>query len=119
MPELPAIKAYLAALRERVGHEPLQAFRATSPFLLRSTTPPPSAPVGRRIERLSRLGKRVVLGFEGELFFVFHLMSAGRFHWRKRGAGAGGRGTLAALDFPAGTLLLTEAGTKRRASLHV
>ncbi len=119
MPELPDIEAYLVALRARVQNERLAQFRSGSPFLLRSVAPPPSAAVGRRVERLARLGKRVVLVFEGELAFVFHLMIAGRFHWRKLGAASTGRGALAALDFPGGTLVLTEAGTKRRASLHI
>jgi formamidopyrimidine-DNA glycosylase len=119
MPELPDIEAYLVALRARVLDEPLEAYRSASPFLLRSVAPPPEAAVGLPVRRIARLGKRVVLVFEGELAFVFHLMIAGRFRWRKPGAASGSRGALAALDFPTGTLLLTEAGTKRRAALYV
>jgi formamidopyrimidine-DNA glycosylase len=119
MPELPDIEAYLVALRSRVLDQPLEEFRSASPFLLRTVSPPPAAALGRRVVRVARLGKRVVLVFEGELAFVFHLMIAGRFHWRKRGVTTGSRGALAALGFPTGTLLLTEAGTKRRAALFV
>jgi formamidopyrimidine-DNA glycosylase len=119
MPELPDLEAYLAALRARIAGQTLEGFRSSSPFLVRSVAPPPAAAVGKRVERLARLGKRIVIGFEDELAFVFHLMIAGRLHWRARDASVRGRNALAALDFPSGTLLLTEAGTKRRASLHV
>ena len=119
MPELPDLEAYLAALRARIGGQTLEGFRSSSPFLVRSVAPPPAAAVGKRVERLARLGKRIVIRFEDEISFVFHLMIAGRLHWRARDASVRGRNALAALDFPSGTLLLTEAGTKRRASLHV
>ena len=119
MPELPDIECYLRALEPRVVGEPLEAVRLKSPFLLRSVTPPLSAAVGRRVTGLRRLGKRIVFELEADLFLVLHLMIAGRLRWRKRGAGLTGRMGLAAFDFPGGTLLLTEASKKKRASLHV
>lgn len=119
MPELPDILAYLAALEPRVAGRILEGVRLGSPFLLRSVSPPLSEAAGRRVERVSRLGKRVVFELEGGLRLVLHLMIAGRLHWRPRGAKVGGRGALAAFDFEDGSLVLTEAGTKRRASLHL
>jgi len=119
MPELPDILLYLHALRPRIVGHRVEAVRLASPFLLRSIQPPPSAGEGRRVTDLHRLGKRVAIELEGELFFVFHLMIAGRFRWRERGARIPGKVGLLALDFEHGTLLLTEAGTKRQASLHV
>jgi formamidopyrimidine-DNA glycosylase len=119
VPELPDITVYVEALEARIGGRPLQKVRIGSPFLLRSVAPPPREAEGRVVESVSRLGKRVVLGLEGDLFLVLHLMIAGRLHWRKPGAGLPGRRGLAAFDFDDGTLLLTEAGTKKRASLHV
>ena len=119
MPELPDILAYLAALEPRVTGRELLAVRLGSPFLLRSVSPPIAEAAGRRVARVSRLGKRVVFELEGGLRLVLHLMIAGRLHWKPRGAKVGGRGALAAFDFEDGSLVLTEAGTKRRASLHL
>jgi len=119
MPELPEITAYLEGLRRTVVGRPLERVRLRSPSLLRTWDPPLSAVEGRRVEGLRRLGKRVVWEMEGGVFLVFHLMISGRFHWRKRGAAVPKKGAHAAFDFPDGTLLLTEQGTKKRASLHV
>lgn len=119
MPELPDIAAYLEALAPRVMGEPLERVRLASPFLLRTFDPPLSAVEGRRVEGLRRLGKRIVVSLEGDLHLVLHLMIAGRLRWRESGAKVPGRVGLAAFDFPAGTLVLTEAGSKKRASLHV
>ena len=118
MPELPDVEAYLAALRPRVLEQPLEAVRLVSPFLLRSVEPPLSAAHGKRVLELRRVGKRIAFGLEGELWLVLHLRIAGRLFWRKPGAKPPGKRGLAAFDFPQGTLLLTEAGSKRRASLH-
>jgi formamidopyrimidine-DNA glycosylase len=118
MPELPDIEVYLYALRQRIEGQPLEAARLGSPFVLRTVEPPLAAFVGRRVEDLRRLGKRIVIGFEGNLFMVLHLMITGRLHWKPRGAKLSKLG-LAAFDFPEGTLLLTEAGAKKRASLHL
>ncbi len=119
MPELPDIELYLHALRPRLVGRTLARVRIANPFLVRSVTPRPDDGVGRSIVDLSRLGKRIVWHFEGDLFFVFHLMIAGRFQWKEPGAKIPGRLGLAAFDLEDGTLLLTEAGSKRRASLHV
>ncbi len=119
MPELPDILLYLHALEPRVLGRRVEGVRLASPFLLRSIDPPLASVEGKRIVALDRLGKRVVLEAEGELFLVFHLMIAGRFRWKERGAKVPGKVGLLALDFEHGTLLLTEAGTKRQASLHV
>ena len=119
MPELPDIEVYLDALRTRIVGQPLEAVRLGSPFLLRTVEPPLSSFPGRRVEALRRLGKRIVIGFEGERFAVLHLMIAGRLHWKERGAKVPGKVGLAAFDFPAGTLTLTEAGSRKRASLHL
>jgi formamidopyrimidine-DNA glycosylase len=119
MPELPDITVYLEALAPRVLGQRLERVRIRSPFLVRSVDPPLTALEGRAVTTLDRMGKRIVLGFEGELFLVLHLMVAGRLRWRPPGAAPPGKYGLAAFDFPAGTLLLTEAGAKRRASLHL
>jgi formamidopyrimidine-DNA glycosylase len=119
MPELPDITIYLDALEARVLGQRLDAVRLTSPFLLRTAEPPLSAASGRRVAALRRLGKRIAFGFEGDLWLVLHLMIAGRLHWHPRGAKPPTRRGLAAFDFENGTLVLTEAGTKKRASLHV
>jgi formamidopyrimidine-DNA glycosylase len=119
MPELPDITAYLHALESRIVGQPIERIRLASPFLLRTLTPPLSAVEGRRVRELRRIGKRIVIGVEGDLWLVLHLMIAGRLHWRARDAKLGGRQNLAAFDFPNGSLVLTEAGAKRRASLHV
>jgi formamidopyrimidine-DNA glycosylase len=119
MPELPDILLYLHALRPRVVGRQLQRVRLVSPFLLRSVEPPLTAVDGRTIVDLHRLGKRVVFEAEGELFLVFHLMIAGRFRWKAAGAPLPGKVGLLAMDFEHGTLVMTEAGTKRQASLNV
>jgi formamidopyrimidine-DNA glycosylase len=119
MPELPDIVIYLECLHRRVVGHPLERIRLTSPFLLRSVEPSPAQAEGRTVRGLRRLGKRIVLDLDDQLFVVLHLMIAGRLHWKARGAKPPGRVGLAAFDFPAGTLILTEAGTKRRASLHL
>ena len=124
MPELPDITAYLTALTPRVLNQPLEHLRIASPLLLRTAIPPITSVEGQPIRALRRIGKRVVFAFDDELFLVLHLMIAGRLHWRdlatnKPRPTLGGRNNLAAFDFPNGTLTLTEAGTKRRASLHL
>ncbi|HEY5619816.1 MAG TPA: DNA-formamidopyrimidine glycosylase family protein [Vicinamibacterales bacterium] len=119
MPELPDIHLYLHALEPRVVGRRVTGIRLTSPFLLRSVEPPLSSIPGRTITALSRLGKRIVFQLEDDLFLVFHLMIAGRFRWKPPGAPVPGKIGLLAIDFEYGTLILTEAGTKRRASLHV
>nr|ADC35954.1 putative fapy-DNA glycosylase [uncultured bacterium 98] len=119
MPELPDILLYLHALRPRIVGQHIEAVRLASPFLLRSIDPPLNALEGRRVIDLHRLGKRIVIALEGELFIVFHLMIAGRFRWKPKGTRIPGKVGLLAIDFPAGSLLLTEAGSKRQASLHL
>ncbi len=119
MPELPDISAYLTALESRIVGEPLQHIRIASPFLLRTAQPPLASAEGRIVEKLRRIGKRIAIGVESDLWLVLHLMIAGRLHWRPSGAKLAGRQNLAAFDFPNGSLVLTEAGSKHRASLHV
>jgi formamidopyrimidine-DNA glycosylase len=119
MPELPDITAYLSALQGRIVGRPLLRVRLNSPFLLRTAEPPLAAAAGRQVTELRRVGKRVAFGLDNDLWLVLHLMIAGRLHWRAAGAQLKGRNSLAAFDFPEGSLVLTEAGTKRRASLHV
>ncbi len=119
MPELPDIEVYVEALAARIAGAPLRKVRLGSPFLLRSAEVPLADVEGRRVLAVRRLGKRIVLALEGDLLVVLHLMIAGRLHWREAGAKLPGRVGLAAFDFPDGTLVLTEAGTKRRAALHV
>ena len=119
MPELPDIEAYLYALRSRIVGQPLRRLRLGTPFLLRTVSPRPAELEGHVIQAVSRLGKRVVLELEGDLFAVIHLMIAGRLHWREPGAKLAGKMALAAFDFDDGTLTLTEAGSKRRAALHL
>jgi formamidopyrimidine-DNA glycosylase len=119
MPELPDVETYVEALRERVAGGRFLRARLRSPFLLRSVEPPIGAAFGRVVREVRRLGKRIVLALEGELFLVLHLMIAGRLHWKPPGARLPGRLGLAAFDFGEGTLVLTEAGTRRRAALHV
>jgi formamidopyrimidine-DNA glycosylase len=119
MPELPDVLLYLHALRPRVVGQRITGVRLVSPFLLRSIDPPLTSIEGRLVANLHRLGKRVVFELEGELFLVFHLMIAGRFRWKPAGAPVPGKIGLLALDFEAGTLIMTEAGTKRQASLFV
>lgn len=119
MPELPDISAYLSALEERIVGQPLEHVRVANAFLLRTAHPPISDAEGHRVRELRRVGKRIAIGLDNDLWLVLHLMIGGRLHWRTRGAKLGGRNNLAAFDFPNGSLVLTEAGTKRRASLHV
>jgi formamidopyrimidine-DNA glycosylase len=119
MPELPDIVLYLERLRPRVEGQPLERVRMLNPFLLRSVEPALAAVEGRRVTGLRRLGKRIVFGIEPDSFLVLHLMIAGRLHWKPRGAKPPGKVGLAAFDFPDGTLTLTEAGSKRRASLYL
>jgi formamidopyrimidine-DNA glycosylase len=119
MPELPDITVYIDALRARIVGEPVRSVRLMTPFLLRTVDPPIGALIDKHVEGVERSGKRIVVGLDDELFLVFHLMIAGRLHWFDRGKKVGARGALAAIEFPPGTLTLTEAGTKRRASLHV
>ena len=117
MPELPDVTVYLEALERRILGATLQRVRLLTPFLLRSVDPPLSALAGKRVMGLRRIGKRLVIALEDDLFLVIHLMIAGRLHWKAAGAKPPGKIGLAAFDFSTGTLLLTEAGTKRRASL--
>jgi len=119
MPELPDIAAYISALESRIVDQPLQGIRLASPFLLRTVQPPLANAAGRRVKQLRRIGKRIAIGLENDFWLVLHLMIAGRLHWRAPGAKLGGRQNLAAFDFPDGLLVLTEAGSKRRASLHL
>jgi formamidopyrimidine-DNA glycosylase len=119
MPELPDIAAYLSALEPRIVGKPLEGVRIASAFLLRTAQPPLASVEGRTVRELRSIGKRIAIGVEGDLWLVLHLMIAGRLHWRPPGAKLAGRQTLAAFDFPDGSLVLTEAGSKRRASLHV
>ncbi len=118
MPELPDIAVYIRALEQRIQGQRLEGVELRQPFLLRSVDPPLREFLGRTLRGLRRLGKRIVFEFEGELFLVLHLMIAGRLHWRESGARPAGRRGLAAFHFGSGTLTLTEAGSKRRASLH-
>jgi formamidopyrimidine-DNA glycosylase len=119
LPELPDVVVYLEALERRILGRRLSSVRLLSPFVLRTVEPPITAPYDRQVLALRRIGKRIVLGFEDELYLVIHLMIAGRLRWGPPGAKPPGRIGLAAFDFDSGTLLLTEAGTRRRASLHV
>src|SRR6201995_5682633 len=119
MPELPDIAAYISALEPRILGQKLEHVRIASAFLLRTVQPPLSSAEGRAVRELQRIGKRIAIGLEGDLWLVLHLMIAGRLHWRPVGAKLGGRQNLAAFDFPNGSLVLTEAGSKRRASVHL
>jgi formamidopyrimidine-DNA glycosylase len=119
VPELPDISAYLSALEPRILGQTLQRVRLVSPFLLRTVQPPLASIEGKKVELLKRIGKRIAIGLNGDLWVVLHLMIAGRLHWRAPEAKLGGRQNLAAFDFPEGSLILTEAGSKRRAALHV
>jgi len=119
VPELPDISAYLVALESRIVGQPLTRVRLASPFLLRTAQPTLSEVENHTVRELRRIGKRIAFGLDNGLWLVLHLMIAGRLHWRLRGAKVGGRNALAAFDFPEGSLVLTEAGAKRRASLHV
>lgn len=119
MPELPDVVVYIEALEKRILGKALESVRVVSPFLLRTATPPLSSANGKRVLRLRRLGKRICIGLEDELWLVLHLMIAGRLHWRPRGVKVSRPRGLAAFDFPEGSLLWTEAGSQKRASLHV
>jgi formamidopyrimidine-DNA glycosylase len=119
VPELPDITAYLSALEPRIVGQPLERLRLASPFVLRTVQPPIAEVEGRVVRELRRIGKRIAIGMENDLWLVLHLMIAGRLHWRSRDAKLGGRQNVAAFDFPKGSLVLTEAGSKKRASLHV
>jgi formamidopyrimidine-DNA glycosylase len=119
MPELPDISAYITALEARILRQPLERVRLGSVFLLRSVDPPLSAVEGKTVRELRRVGKRIAIGIDENIWLVLHLMIAGRLHWKPVGAKLAGRNALAAFDFPNGSLVLTEAGSKRRASLYV
>jgi formamidopyrimidine-DNA glycosylase len=119
MPELPDIAAYLTALESRMIGQPMEKLRLASPFLLRTVHPRIEDIEGHQVRSLRRIGKRIAIEFDNGLWAVLHLMIAGRLHWRPVGAKLGGRNNLAAFDFPEGSLVLTEAGAKRRASLHL
>jgi formamidopyrimidine-DNA glycosylase len=119
VPELPDITAYLIALELRILGRTLERVRLASVFVLRTVDPPVSAAEGRAVTELRRVGKRIAIGVEGDIWLVIHLMIAGRLHWRTAGARLAGRNALLALDFSNGSLVLTEAGSKRRASLHI
>ena len=119
MPELPDIAAYISALEPRIVGQPLEQVRLASPFLLRTVQPPVAAVEGKMVRELRRIGKRIAIGVEGDLWLVLHLMIAGRLHWKHPQAKLSGRKNLAAFDFPTGSLVLTEAGTRHRASLSV
>ncbi|MHC4133879.1 MAG: Fpg/Nei family DNA glycosylase [Planctomycetota bacterium] len=119
MPELPDLTVYIESLRPRVVDQPLERARISSPFLLRSVDPPVAAVEGKTVRSVERLGKRIVLGTDGDLFCVLHLMIAGRLRWRDRGVKVPRKYGLAAFDFPTGSLLLTEMGARKRASLHL
>ena len=119
MPELPDVVVYIEALEARVAGARLERVRLASPFLLRSVDPPLAEAANRQVIGLRRLGKRIVIGLEGDIFLMLHLMIAGRLHWRSAGAKPPGKIGLAAFDFSSGTLVLTEAGTKRRAALYL
>ncbi|HUK22398.1 MAG TPA: DNA-formamidopyrimidine glycosylase family protein [Gemmatimonadales bacterium] len=119
MPELPDVNVYVEALEQRIVGQSLEQIRLASPFLVRSVEPPLQDSLGRTVTGVRRLGKRIVIALEPDLYLVLHLMIAGRLRWRERGAAIPGRIGLAAFDFPNGTMILTEAGTKRRAALHL
>src|SRR2546426_3470039 len=119
MPELPDVLLYIESLKPRILNQPLDRVRLASPFVVRSVAPPISRIQGRTVQALSRLGKQIIWEFEGDFFLVIHLMIAGRFQWKERDTKIPGKLGLAAFDFPTGTLLLTEAGSKKRASLRL
>jgi formamidopyrimidine-DNA glycosylase len=119
MPELPDVELYVHALRERIAGQPLQRVRVASPFIIRTYDPPLTELEGREVVDVRRMGKRIVLAFAGDLFLIVHLMIAGRFRWREAGASVPGKVGLLAFDFPQGTLVMTEASSRRQASVHV
>src|SRR5690348_18430255 len=119
MPELPDITAYIEALEARIIGQPIEYVRLASPFLLRTVDPPIAEVEGRAVRELRRIGKRIAIGIDGDLWLVLHLMIAGRLHWRPANTKLTGRQNLAAFDFPEGSLTLTEGGSRHRASLHL
>lgn len=119
MPELPDITLYVEAISERVLNQRIERIRIGNPFIVRSVDPPISTAEGKKVLEIRRLGKRIVFELDGKLFLIFHLMIAGRFHWKAKGAKIARKYGQAALDFPTGTLLLTEAGTKKRAAIYL
>ncbi len=119
MPELPDIVAYIEALEKRIVGQPIESIRIASPFLLRTAVPPLRTAEGKTVTQIRRMGKRICIGLEDDLWLVLHLMIAGRLHWKERGVKLARPRGLAAFDFPHGTLLWTEAGSQKRASLHV
>jgi len=119
MPELPDITVYIEALQRRVFGQPIQKVRMRSPFLVRTYDPPIDAVESKTVRQIRRIGKRIAIGLDDELWLVLHLMISGRLHWRPAGAKLPGKHALAAFDFANGTLILTEAGSKHRASLHL
>jgi formamidopyrimidine-DNA glycosylase len=119
VPELPDISAYIFALKSRILGQTIARVRIASPFVVRTADPPISALEGETVRQVRRIGKRIAIGVENDLWLVVHLMIAGRLHWRPSGAKLGGKNSLAAIDFENGSLVLTEAGTKHRASLSV
>ncbi len=119
MPELPDIAAYISALDARILGQPLERVRLGSVFVLRTADPPITVVEGKTVRAVRRIGKRIAIGVDGDLWMVLHLMIAGRLHWKPPQAKLAGRNGLLALDFPSGSLVLTEAGSKRRASLHL
>lgn len=119
MPELPDIEAYIFALEQRIGGRRVERVRIASPFIVRTAEPPIASVEGKTVREIRRIGKRIAIGVEDDLWLVLHLMIAGRLHWRALGAKLAGRNALAAVDFADGSLVLTEAGTKHRASIAV
>src|SRR5215510_14486504 len=119
MPELPDIVVYIEALERRILGHVLEEIQAPGPSLLRTANPPLAAVFNHRVTSLRRIGKRIAIGFDNDLWLVLHLMIAGRLHWRESGAKLAGKHNLAAFDFPHGTLLLTEAASKKRAALRL
>lgn len=119
MPELPDITVYVEAIARRIVGQPITEIKLGTPFLLRTVDPPLTDLIDKQVAEVARLGKRVVIELEDELFIIIHLMIAGRLHWKPRGGKGAKKSELAAFEFPNGTLTLTEAGTKRRASLHL
>ena len=119
MPELPDVELYIHALEPRILNQPLERFRIGNPFIVRTIEPRPADLEGRVVTGIRRMGKRIVFAFPDALFLVLHLMIAGRLRWREKGAVIPAKVGLAAFDFPAGTVILTEAGSRRQASIHI
>ena len=119
MPELPDVELYVHALTVRILHQPLERLRLGNPFIVRTIEPAPDALAGKTVREVWRMGKRIVIGLDDDLWIVIHLMIAGRLRWRDRGAAIPGKVGLAAFDFPSGTIIFTEAGSHRQASIHI